>query len=109
MYKVYLLRTDDGEQRYKIGYTKRQVEKRIKEFKTGNSSDFEIVDVFESKYGSKIEASLKNMYKHYNISGEWFILPDSEVIKFNSTCELIHQNLELLANNNTWIIDRNML
>ena len=106
MYNVYLVCSEiEGKKLYKIGYTRREVEKRIKEFKTGNASEFYIIDSFQSKWGTKIEAKLKRSYSHFNISGEWFDLPESEISKFKMICQKTHDNLDFLSTNNTFIID----
>lgn len=106
MYKVYLISSGLDEKQYKIGYTRRSVEERIKEFKTGNSNDIEIVSVFESKWGTKIEAYLHRIFKHKKISGEWFNLSENDVLNFKVHCEKTHNNFELLVSENSYIIDR---
>lgn len=107
MYNVYLICSEiEGKNLYKIGYTKREVEKRIKEFKTGNASSFYIVDSFQSKWGTKIEAQLHRHYKSKKISGEWFDLTKEDINSFKNSCEKIHNNLELISNNNTYYLDR---
>jgi len=41
MIKVYLISAQIGDEKlYKIGHTRRTVEQRIKEFRTGNASEF---------------------------------------------------------------------
>jgi hypothetical protein len=111
--KVYLISCDgdscDGIKKYKIGFTRRKVENRIKEFKTGNSSDFEIIHVYESKWGTKIESILHSMFKTKSINGEWFNLTYSDVESFIYECEKIHNTLEFMSRENTYIIDRNIL
>jgi hypothetical protein len=104
-YKVYLISSGDFEKQYKIGYTRRDVEDRVKEFKTGNSNNLEIISVFESKWGTKIEAILKKRYSHCNTSGEWFNLSESEISEFNIICHTLHKNIEILSTNNTFIIE----
>ena len=49
--KIYLIsaKIDDSDgifTRYKIGFTKRDVESRIKEFRTGNCSEFIIIHIY---------------------------------------------------------------
>lgn len=59
MFNIYLICAEiDGKKLYKIGYTRRSIQERIREFKTGNASEFYIVDSFQSKWGTKIEARL---------------------------------------------------
>ena len=105
-YKVYLISSGDFEKQYKIGYTRRDVEDRVKEFKTGNSNNLEIISVFESKWGTKIESSLHRKYKTKKIDGEWFDLNQEDVDSFKLECERIHDMFELISNQNTYIIDR---
>ena len=104
---IYLISCDlYGEKMYKIGYTKRDVEQRVLEMRTGNPGDFKIISTFNSDWGSKIEASLKRNYSDYNIGGEWFILPEDEIVNFIENCSKLHNNFELLSKNNTFIIDK---
>ena len=105
--KVYLISTSDNNgKRYKIGHTRREVEDRIREFKTGNSYEFEIIDVFESKWGTKIESKLHRKHKTKQIGGEWFKLDDEDIKSFNDDCRMFHNVFELLLTENTYIIDR---
>ena len=106
MYKVYLISCGDINKQYKIGYTRRKVEERLKEFKTGNSNPLEIISVFESKWGTKIEASLHRKYKYNKIDGEWFNLDETEVTNFVTNCKKQHDLFDLVNNNNTYIIDK---
>ena len=104
---IYLICAEiNGEKLHKIGYTRRTPEKRIKEFKTGNASEFYIVDSYKSKWGTKIEASLHRIHKQKKIRGEWFLLTDEEVKGFNSQCEQLHENFEVISTQNTYCIDR---
>jgi len=107
MYSIYLICAEiGGEKVHKIGYTRRTPEQRIKEFKTGNASDFYIVDSFKSKWGTKIEASLHRRLKPFKINGEWFQLNDEQVKSFSVECELLHKNFEVISTLNTYYIDR---
>ncbi len=107
MYNVYLISSEINNQKlYKIGYTRREVSARIKEFKTGNASEFEILNIFNSKWGTKIE---KNLHKHFErcrIDGEWFNLNENQIRDFERICEISHNNFEILDKYNTYIIDR---
>ena len=63
MYKVYLISsTIEGDTCYKIGYTKRNPQNRIKEIKTGNASDLELVDFFESKWEPKLKLNYTDIF-----------------------------------------------
>lgn len=107
MYTVYLICAEiDDKKLYKIGYTKRDPEQRIKEFKTGNASQFYIIETFQSGWGTKIEAQIHKYFKSKKISGEWFDLDDEDLKKFTTQCQLIHDNLELISTKNTYYLDR---
>lgn len=107
MYNVYIISSEiNNKKLYKIGYTKREVYKRIKEFKTGNASEFEIVDTFSSKWGTKIERNLHRYFEYSKINGEWFDLTIDQVKNFKNICERFHNNFELLERYNTYVIDR---
>lgn len=98
MITVYLICAEmNNEKLYKIGYTRRPVEKRIKELKTGNAADFYIVDSFKSKWGTKIESQVHRIFKHKKVNGEWFDLSDDDVKGFNGICSRINDNLEIVS------------
>ena len=107
MKKLYLISSGVDNKIYKIGYTRRDVKKRIKEFKTGNSTLLEIVYTFESKWSSKIEPLLHKKYE--KIEGEWFKLTNDEINSFIKTCEHLHNTFEVLSTENTWVIDKSIL
>ena len=105
MNKVYLISAGDYEEdkRYKIGYTKRKVLDRIKDFKTGNSQTFEVICEFESIYATQIESALHKKYYYSRIEGEWFILSAAEISEFKEACKFFHDTFELLKRENTWV------
>ncbi len=107
MYNVYLICSEiNNEKIYKIGYTKRPIEKRLKEFKTGNGAEIYLVDSFTSKWGTKIERNLHKFYIGKKVSGEWFKLSDSDLKTFKDKCISIHENLNFIESNNTYYIDK---
>ena len=98
MINIYLICSEiEGKKLHKIGYTKRAIEKRIKEFKTGNASDIYLVDSFQSEWGTKIESMLHRIYRPKKINGEWFDLDEVEVKKFYENCEHIHSMFNLIS------------
>jgi hypothetical protein len=104
---VYLISAEtNGKKLYKIGYTKRKVEERIKEFKTGNTAVFSIIEVFNSKWGTKIEASLHRQFYTKKVGGEWFDLDVNDLNNYLNLCEQLHNNFEIIENQNTYYIDR---
>lgn len=104
MYNVYLISSTsiNGSIAYKIGRTKRQVIKRLRELETGNENQLVIENIFRSKWGTKIEAELHRKYCGSNRRGEWFDLNEKQVEMFINDCQAIHDKFEFLAENNTW-------
>lgn len=87
---------------YKIGKTK-NIEKRLKEFKTGNPDNIFLLKSFESKdFYSKIESILHNLYQTQRVQNEWFDLDDKDVNNFLDKCRIIENNLIYLEKNNTY-------
>ena len=100
MYCVYLISSEiEGDICYKIGFTKRDPQVRIKEMKTGNASELRLVDSFQSKWGTQIESRLHKAFEHKKISGEWFKLTTDDIKKFKTICDLTHNNFELISDN----------
>jgi predicted DNA-binding ArsR family transcriptional regulator len=99
IYNLYVISAEiDGKKRYKIGYTRRPVDDRLKELRTGNSADLIVEMVVESKWGTKIEAQLHKHYSHLKINGEWFNLKEEDLDKIKEFCYLSHDNLNNYAN-----------
>jgi hypothetical protein len=95
---VYLISAEiSGSKLHKIGYTRRTIDKRIKEFKTGNASELFVIESFKSKWSTKIESRLHKLFKNKLVSGEWFNLNEDDVYSFIETCQTIHDNYELLS------------
>jgi hypothetical protein len=107
MINVYLICAEiDNRKLYKIGYTRRSIDDRIREFKTGNASSFYVIDTFQSKWGTKIEARLKKIFKQKKINGEWFDLNDDDIKEFRKLSQSINDILELISSTNTYVLDR---
>lgn len=96
---IYLL-TDwsSNPPRYKVGITKNDVQKRIKQLQTGCSGELVLVKTYESENYRKIEGTLHRGYKHYSTDGgkEWFELPDERVLNFLNECKQIDDNIKYL-------------
>lgn len=97
---VYLIGEIGNEGRYKIGSTRaKDVNKRLKQLQTGNSSELYIKESFETEYPFKIEKMLHNHFKSSNLMGEWFELSESDVEAFKGVCEEKMRVVESLKNN----------
>lgn len=103
---VYLISAEiSGSKLHKIGYTRRSIDKRIKEFKTGNASEFFVIESFKSKWGTKIESRLHSIFSEKKVSGEWFLLTEDDILSFIEKCQLIHDNYESLSES-TYYLER---
>ena len=96
--RVYLIK--NNEDHYKIGYSGRNVHKRMDELQTANGSELWLINEYKSGYARKIEAALHNIYSAYCVSGEWFRLPISEVVLFKKRAQDIENNLVALERKN---------
>ena len=91
---IYLL-TNNNDQ-YKIGITKYNAKKRIKNLQTGNGDIIDVVAEFESKYNNKIEGALHKRYGTKRLKGEWFVLEKKDIQNFISECQSLHNTFEFL-------------
>lgn len=108
MINIYLICSEiEGDRLYKIGFTKREINVRLKEFKTGNAADLYLVDSFKSKWGTTIEASLHRNFKGKKVSGEWFKLDENDVKTFKERCQSMHDNLNYIESNNLYYKEKN--
>jgi hypothetical protein len=100
---VYLLlETDEnGNEKYKIGVTKRNIEKRIRELQTGNSNKISVINHYESKNYKKVEKWLHGRYlsKKTLAQNEWFNLTSEDVLGFLDECKKAEAAFDLLRDN----------
>jgi hypothetical protein len=99
MGNVYLLNAW-GTDRYKIGITKGDVEKRVKQLQTGCPDEIVICQVYSCKHYRKLESWMHRVYGPKRIEGEWFVLEDEDVSKFINECEKGDETITLLINEN---------
>jgi hypothetical protein len=101
---VYLLVEidKDGNERYKIGITKNDPEKRVKQLKTGNSGVVRLLQAYESPNYKKIEQWLHGRYKwkQTEAKNEWFNLTDDEVMNFLDECKKADTTIQFLLKEN---------
>ena len=110
---VYLIGEMDNKGRYKIGSTKaKNVNKRLKQLQTGNSSELFIKESYETEHPFKLEKMLHNHFKSSNLIGEWFELSESDTEAFKKVCEEKENIISCLKDNpfyfNTRIMPMNM-
>jgi hypothetical protein len=110
MYQVYLISSNNQQgKRYKIGYTRNDVSKRIKQLKTGNSDELILEQLYTSKWGTKIEAILHRKYANSKISGEWFNLDQNQVEGFLIECKNLDDYYKSLIENSTFTNPKNKM
>ena len=65
---IYLVASElNNETLYKIGVTKRNINKRLNELKTGNPATLYVIHTFNSKYAPKIERHFHQSKQTKNI------------------------------------------
>ena len=108
---IYLIEASSSEGLiYKIGITKREVSERIKDFKTGNVSDFNAIKIYKSeKFVHSIEKRLHKYFhkKRIDMSREWFNLTEDDINEFIPLCEKYYNMFDYIENNNTWYENSN--
>jgi hypothetical protein len=95
--KLYLL-NQNTTNLYKIGVTKKDISKRIKELQTGNGNELVLIKYFETQFNFKFEAAIHAHYRLSKINSEWFKLTNEQIEEFDSVCQLLESNLLLLKN-----------
>ena len=97
---VYLIGEIGKEGRYKIGSTRaKDVNTRLKQLQTGNSSELSLKDYFQTDKPFKLEKMLHNHFKSSSLIGEWFKLTKSNIDNFKSICEEKEKIIESLKHN----------
>lgn len=94
---VYLIRCiEDGNMKYKIGYTTRSAERRIKEMETANPGAMDVVAEFHTKHARQLEGILHRHYDRFCKGGEWFNFGDEGMDRetFFGTCMKYNRNLD---------------
>ena len=97
---VYLIGEKDNIGKYKIGSTKaKDINKRLKQLQTGNSSELYIKHCYETEHPFKLEKMLHNHFKSSNLIGEWFELSEADTEAFKTICEEKIKVIESLKDN----------
>lgn len=84
---VYLIGETENPGKYKIGSTRaKDINTRLKQLQTGNSSELYIKESFETEHPFKLEKMLHNHFKSSNLIGEWFELSEADTEAFKGIC-----------------------
>lgn len=102
-YVYLLLQLDfEGNESYKIGVTKRDVNIRISELQTGNPNKISLHRKYESKNYLKVEKWLHRKYQtKTEAKNEWRTLTDEQVFSFLNDCQVADDNIQFLLENNS--------
>lgn len=74
---VYIAKNNNNN--YKIGYTSRNIEKRISNLRTASDSKISLLFSFQSENPIALEKSFHSMFSTKRICGEWFNLDDGDI------------------------------
>lgn len=93
MSNIYLLQVGDF---FKIGYTKNDVNKRVKQLQTGCPDEISIKAIYKTKHNMKIERTLHRLFSHKRAIGEFFDLECDDILNFLPLCEKYEKALDSL-------------
>lgn len=96
---VYLLGDSGQDNTFKIGITRGDISKRIKQLQTGNGEEIYLVDYYQTEYPFFIERLLHNQFYPKQKRNEWFNLNAEDIIKFKQHCIKIEEQAEALKDN----------
>lgn len=83
---IYLI-CDPLTDSFKIGVTKRDVIKRLKELQTGSSGELFIKSTFNSNHPYQLEKMLHKKYFSKKMINEWFALDIDDINDFLYNCD----------------------
>jgi hypothetical protein len=86
---VYLINTEELSNIYKIGFTKKDPNIRLKQLQTGNPNKLNLFYSFKVKDES-IEHKLHNIFKNKKINNEWFCLTHIDIY------DILNEEFQLL-------------
>ena len=95
---VYLIRNCENDT-YKIGVTKNDPQKRVKQLQTGCSSPLDLLHVFETNYPYRLEKMLHIQYTSQKECGEWYNLSLDQVNSFLDMCNNLQNTINSLLQN----------
>lgn len=95
---VYLI-CDNITEKYKIGVTKQDINKRLKKLQTGNSTELFVRHYYKTDYPFRMEKMLHNKFNHKRILNEWFDLDDDVIINFPKYCQEVEKQINALKEN----------
>lgn len=95
---VYLI-CDNSNEKYKIGVTKQDINKRIKKLQTGNYTELFVSKYYKTEFPFRMEKMLHNKFNVNRVLNEWFDLSDYDVIHFIDHCKEIEKTINVMKEN----------
>lgn len=90
---VYFVK--DNSNQIKIGFTKRDIKKRIKEL---NSPNLIPILLYETKYPTQLEKALHFRFKQFNIEREWFNIEHFSIDELKEICVKLDESICIIKN-----------
>jgi len=104
---IYLIECRrDYETVYKIGFSEKSPMRRSEGMQTGNDGELIVINRFESKHGQQVERTIQRFFSHKKINQggkEWFRLDLEDVQNFNTLCQKVENNLNVLSQNEKFL------
>lgn len=100
---VYLFMELDseGNETFKIGITKNDPAKRIKQLQTGNPRTIRLVKFYQSQNYLKVERWLHRKYQlKTEAENEWRSLSNEEILSFHEDCKKADDVITMMLNDN---------
>jgi len=98
---LFLEVDNEGNETYKIGITKNDPNKRIKQLQTGNPRKISLIKFYQSENYLKVESWL---HKKYSIKteaeNEWRSLSDEEIFSFHEDCKKADEIITMMLKEN---------
>lgn len=102
---IYLINQSDTNL-YKIGITKKDPLKRLKELQIGNGTTLVLIKTFPTAFNYQLEKALHKYYLSYQINSEWFEFTIDLVEKFEEVCSLLENNFKTLHTSSTLYLNK---
>ena len=96
---VYIIGDSGQDGVFKIGVTRGNVEKRIKQLQTGNGEEIYLVNYYETDYPFFVERLLHQKLSVKQKKNEWFTLDINDITNFKTHCKEIEKIAEALKDN----------
>jgi hypothetical protein len=95
-YVYLILMMDESEKLYKIGFTKNDPNKRLKQLQTGAPHELRLINSYKTEHYKKVERMLHGTFFKENVKNEWFHLEDDKLKTFIPECKKADKTIRFL-------------